>query len=67
MTSLNLSRPEHEGEHVNVFAPGNTIIIKPTRLISFAHQIERDWDEIAREAIEGNHQRQGVARQFKGV
>lgn len=40
--------------------------IEAIRAVSFAHQIERDWDEIAREAVEGNHQRTNVRREFKG-
>lgn len=58
--SLNLSPLDHLNRQVR------TIRIEAIRAISFAHQIERDWDEICREAVEGsNHQRTGANR-FKG-
>lgn len=58
--ALNLSRIDHLNRETR------TIRIEAIRAVSFAHQIERDWDEIAREAVEGNHQRQGASR-FRGV
>ena len=40
--------------------------IEAIRAVSFAHQIEKDWDEIAREAVEGNHQRSQAPRFNQG-
>lgn len=53
------SRPSHLDREMR------TIRIEALQAISFASQIERDWDEIAREAVEGSHQRHGANR-FKG-
>ena len=58
--SLNLSRLDHLNRETR------TIRIEAIRAVSFAHQIERDWDEIAREAVEGNIQRANVRREFGG-
>lgn len=57
--ALNLSRLDHLNRETR------TIRIEAIRAVSFAHQIERDWDEIAREAVEGISQRKGANR-FKG-
>lgn len=58
--ALNLSRLDHLNRETR------TIRIEAIRAVSFAQQIERDWDEIAREAVEGNHQRANVRREFRG-
>lgn len=44
------------------------IRIEALQSISFASQIKRDWDEIAREAVEGHkhNERTDAARQFNG-
>lgn len=57
--STTFSRPSHLDRETR------TIRIEAIKAISFASQIERDWDEIAREAVEGFYQRHGANR-FKG-
>ena len=61
MTPLNLTRPAHIDRETRV------IRIQALQAISFATRIERDWDELAREAVENNHQRANVRREFRGV
>lgn len=60
LVALNLSRLARLNRETR------TIRIEAIRAVSFAHQIERDWDDIAREAVEGNHQRANVRREFRG-
>lgn len=51
------SRPSHMDRETR------TIRIAAIKAISFATQIKRDWDAIAREAVESsNHQRHGANR-----
>ena len=54
------SRPSHLDRETR------TIRIEALQAISFASQIDRDWDEIAREAVEGNHQRSQAPRFNQG-
>lgn len=61
LVALNLSRLARLNRETR------TIRIEAIRAVSLAHQIERDWDEIAREYVEGvvRNERPNVAR-FKG-
>lgn len=58
--ALNLSRPAHLDREAR------NIRINAIQSISFETKISRDWDEICREEVEGNHQRADVRREFRG-